>query len=164
MSARGWTLFAAMSVIWGVPYLFIKVAVDAGLTPGFLAWSRVMLAAVVLLPIAYRNGALRGMLLGWVALFAVAEIVVPFVLIGFGEQRIASSLTAILIAALPLAVALLALRFDRSEELTATRLVGMLIGFAGVAALVGIDLAGADRSWSAPRRYSWRRSAMRSAR
>src|SRR4051794_7784424 len=142
MTTRGWMLFAAISVIWGLPYLFIKIAVDAGLTPGFLAWSRVTLAALVLLPIAYRTGALRGLPLGWLALFAATEIAIPFPLIGFGEQRIASSLAAILIAALPLVVAMLALRFDRSEQPTATRLAGMLIGLGGGAALVGIDLGG----------------------
>src|SRR3954467_2045119 len=142
MSTRAWTLFAAVSVIWGLPYLFIKIAVDAGLTPGFLAWSRVTLAALVLLPIAYRTSALRGLPLGWLALFAATEIAIPFPLIGFGEQRIASSLAAILIAALPLVVAFLALRFDHSERPTRARLVGMLIGLAGVAALVGIDIGG----------------------
>src|SRR5436190_866932 len=102
MTARGWTLFAAVSVIWGLPYLFIKIAVDAGLTPGFVAWSRVTLAALLLLPIAYRTGALRGLPLGWLALFAASEIAIPFPLIGFGEQRIPSSLTAIPIASIML--------------------------------------------------------------
>jgi drug/metabolite transporter (DMT)-like permease len=142
MTARAWTLFAAISVIWGLPYLFIKIAVDGGLTPGFVAWSRVTLAALVLLPVALRSGALRGLPVRWLALFALTEIVIPFPLIGFGEQRIASSLAAILIAALPLVVAMLALRFDHSERPTAARLLGMLVGLGGVAALVGIDLAG----------------------
>jgi drug/metabolite transporter (DMT)-like permease len=142
MTARGWALFAAVSVIWGVPYLFIKIAVDDGLTPGFVAWSRVALAAVVLLPLAVRTGALRGLPLGWLALFSVVEIAVPFPLIGFGEQRISSSLAAILIAALPLVVAVLALRIDHAERPTPTRLVGMLIGLGGVVALVGIDIGG----------------------
>jgi drug/metabolite transporter (DMT)-like permease len=142
MSARGWALFAAVSVIWGVPYLFIKIAVDDGLTPGFVAWSRVALAAIVLLPLALRAGALRGLPLRWLVAFATAEICIPFPLIGFGEQRISSSLAAILIAALPLVVSFLALRFDRAERPTPTRLVGMLIGLAGVVALVGIDIGG----------------------
>jgi drug/metabolite transporter (DMT)-like permease len=145
MSTRGWTLFAAVSVIWGLPYLFIKIAVDDGLTPGFVAWSRVVIATVVLLPIALKRGALRALPLGWLVAFATAEIVVPFPLIGWGEQRIPSSLTAILIASLPLIVALLALRFDHSERPTRSRLVGMLIGLAGVAALVGIDLGSSSR-------------------
>jgi drug/metabolite transporter (DMT)-like permease len=142
MSARGWGLFAAVSVIWGIPYLFIKIAVDDGLTPGFVAWSRVTLAALVLLPLAWRSGALRGLPLGWVALFSATEVAIPFPLIGFGEQRISSSLAAILIAALPLVVSFLALRFDRAERPTRTRLLGMLIGLGGVVALVGIDLGG----------------------
>jgi drug/metabolite transporter (DMT)-like permease len=142
MSTRGWSLFAAVSVIWGLPYLFIKIAVDADLTPGFIAWSRVTLAAIVLLPVALESGALRGLPLRWLALFAAAEIAVPFPLIGFGEQRIDSSLAAILIASLPLVVAVLAVRFDDAERPTAARLAGMLIGLAGVAALVGIDLGG----------------------
>jgi drug/metabolite transporter (DMT)-like permease len=142
MSARGWSLFAAISVIWGLPYLFIKVAVDGGLTPGFIAWSRVALAAVLLLPVAWRSGALRGLPLGWLSLFALTEMAIPFPLIGFGEQRISSSLTAILIASLPLIVTTLALRFDPSERPTAKRLAGMLVGLGGVAALVGIDIGG----------------------
>ena len=142
MTARGWALFAGVSVVWGMPYLFIKIAVDDGLTPGFVAWSRVALAALVLLPVALKTGALRGLPLRWLVAFAIAEICIPFPLIGFGEQRISSSLAAILIAALPLVIAVLALRFDDAERPTPTRLAGMLIGLAGVAALVGIDIGG----------------------
>jgi drug/metabolite transporter (DMT)-like permease len=142
MSSRGWTLFAAASVIWGMPYLFIKIAVDGGLTPGFVAWSRVTLAALVLLPIAWKSGALRNLPMRWLALFALAEIAIPFPLIGFGEQRVSSSLAAILIAALPLVIAFLALRFDDGERPTPARLFGMLIGLGGVVALVGIDVGG----------------------
>ncbi|HEV2875203.1 MAG TPA: EamA family transporter [Thermoleophilaceae bacterium] len=139
MSARGWILFAAVSVIWGMPYLFIKIGVEE-LTPGFVAWSRVALAAVVLLPLAIKTGALRGLPLRWLVAFAAVEIAIPFPLIGFGEQRISSSLAAILIAALPLVVAFLALRFDHAERPTPVRLVGMLVGLGGVVALVGIDI------------------------
>ena len=142
MSLRGWALFAAMSVAWGVPYLFIKIAVDDGLSPGFVAWSRVALGALVLLPVALRSGALRGLRLRWLVAFAITEICIPFPLIGFGETRVSSSLAAILIASLPLMVTFLALRFDRSERPTRTRLLGMLVGLGGVAALVGIDIGG----------------------
>ena len=125
-----------------MPYLFIKIAVDDGLTPGFVAWSRVALAALVLLPVAIKTGALRGLPLRWLIAFAIVEICIPFPLIGFGEQRISSSLAAILIATLPLVIAVLAMRFDDAERPTPTRLAGMLIGLAGVAALVGIDIGG----------------------
>jgi drug/metabolite transporter (DMT)-like permease len=146
VSARGWALFAAVSVVWGMPYMFIKLGVDGGLTPGFLAWSRVALAALVLLPFALRAGALKGLPLGWIVLFAATEVAIPFPLIGFGEQRVSSSLAAILIASMPLVVAGLALRFDRAEKPSRTRLVGMLIGLSGVIALVGIDLGGSSEA------------------
>src|SRR4051812_6063090 len=127
-----------------MPYLFIKVAVDDGVPPVFLAWVRVVLAAVVLLALAWRAGLLPavGGRLRWLAVFAVTEISLPFPLIAFGEQHVDSSLAAILIAAAPLFVALLALRFDPSERVTGARLVGLLVGLVGVVALVGIDVAG----------------------
>jgi drug/metabolite transporter (DMT)-like permease len=141
MSPRGWLLFAAVSVVWGVPYLFIKLAVE-DLSPGFVAWSRVALAALILLPIAWRTGALRGLPLRWLTAFALFEITIPFPLIAFGEQRVSSSLAAILIATVPLVIAFLALRFDRGEQPSRTRFIGMLIGLGGVVALVGIDIGG----------------------
>ncbi len=143
MSARGWALFAAVAVIWGTPYLFIKVAVEE-MSPGFVAWSRIALGAAVLLPMAWKLGSLEGLRRRWRPLlaFAVVEMAIPWPLIGFGEQRVSSSVTAILIAALPLVVAVLALRFDHAERPTPVRLVGMLVGLAGVVVLVGIDIGG----------------------
>jgi drug/metabolite transporter (DMT)-like permease len=145
MSARGWTGFAAISLIWGVPYLFIKIAVDDGVSPLFLSWSRVTLAAVVLFALVPRQTMAllsgRGPT-GWLAAYAVAEIAVPFPLIAFGEIHVDSSVAAIIIACVPLIVALMALRFDRSERPNRTRLAGMLIGLTGVVVLVGIDVAG----------------------
>lgn len=143
MSARAWALFATVSVIWGMPYLFIKIAVDE-MSPSVVAWSRLALAAAILLPVAWKLGALRGLGERWriLTLFAAVEMAIPWPLISFGEVHITSSLAAILIAAVPLFVALIALRFDHSERPTPTRLVGMLIGLAGVAALVGIDIGG----------------------
>jgi drug/metabolite transporter (DMT)-like permease len=143
VSARGWALFAAVSVIWGMPYLFIKIAVEE-ISPSLLAWSRLALAAVVLLPVAWKLGALRGLRERWriLTVFAAVEMAVPWPLLGFGEIHISSSLAAILVATVPLFVALLATRFDHSERPNATRFVGMLIGLAGVVALVGIDIGG----------------------
>ncbi|WP_424533049.1 DMT family transporter [Sphaerisporangium viridialbum] len=144
MSARAWVAFAVVSVLWGIPYLLIKVAVDEGVPPGFVAWVRVVLGAVALLVFAPRAGVL-GVLRGrtrWVGVFALSEIVVPFPLIAIGEQHVSSSLTAVLIAAAPLFVALLALRFDASERVRGRRLAGLVIGRAGVVALMGVDVAG----------------------
>ncbi len=143
MSARAWALFAAVSVIWGMPYLFIKIAVDE-ISPSLVAWSRLTLAALVLLPLAWKLGALRGLGARWRILtaFAAVEMAVPWPLLGFGEIHISSSLAAILVATVPLFVALLATRFDHSERPTVTRFFGMLIGLGGVIALVGIDIGG----------------------
>ncbi len=146
MTPRAWLLFALSSVIWGVPYFFIKVAVDAGVPPAFVAWARVALGAVLLLPVALRRGALRG--LGgreraWpIAAYAACEIAVPFVLISVGEQYISSSLTAILIATMPLLVALLSVRFSPADKPTGLRVVGLVVGLGGVVAVLGLDVAG----------------------
>src|SRR5262245_48937609 len=144
MSPRAWWLFLASSVIWGVPYLFIKIAVDAGVPPAFVAWARVALAAVLLLPLAWRRGALRG-LRGHakaIAAYTLCEIAAPFVLVAAGEQYLTSSLTAILIATMPLMVALLSTRIAPADRPNGLRLAGLVIGFGGVVALLGVDVAG----------------------
>ena len=166
MSARGWALFAAVSVIWGMPYLFIKIAVDE-MSPSLVAWSRLALAAAVLLPVAWKLGALRGLGERWriLTVFAAVEMAIPWPLIGFGEVHISSSFAAILIAAVPLFVALIALRFDHSERPTPTRLVGMLIGLGGRRGARGHRRGrAAPTSCSARSRCWWRRSVTRSAR
>jgi len=144
MTRRAWAAFAAASVIWGVPYLFIKIAVDHGVTAPVLAWGRVTLAAVVLLALAWRAGALGGLRSRWrwLLAFAVAEIAIPFPMLAIGEERVPSSLAAIMVATVPLIGALLAMRFDHSERPTPVRALGLAIGFTGVIALVGIDVAG----------------------
>jgi drug/metabolite transporter (DMT)-like permease len=146
MSRRAWIAFAATSVLWGIPYLFIRIAVRNGVTPPVLAWGRITLAAVVLLGLAWHAGTLHT-LRGrwrWLLAYAVAEVTIPFPLIAAGEQHVSSSLAAIIISTVPLIGALLALRFDHSERPTPTRALGLLIGFGGVIALVGIDVAGSS--------------------
>jgi len=144
MTARAGTLFVLSSVIWGVPYLFIKVAVDAGVPPAFVAWSRIVLAAALLLPLAIRRKALRGLRdrAGAIFGYTASEVAVPFVLIAVGERYITSSLAAILVATMPLMVALLSLRLMPHERLSGARLAGLVIGFSGVVALLGFDVAG----------------------
>ncbi len=133
-----------MSLIWGVPYLLIRIAVRAGITAPDLAWGRVALAALVLLGFAWRTGRLRS-LAGrwrWLVLYAVVEVAIPFPLIAAGEQRVSSSLAAIVIASVPLILAVLASRFDHAERPTRARAVGLMIGFGGVVLLMGVDVAG----------------------
>jgi drug/metabolite transporter (DMT)-like permease len=147
MSRRAWLGFAAMSLIWGVPYLLIRIAVRDGVTPAAVAWGRVFLAAVVLLVLAWRAGVLTGLRgrWGWLLAYAVAEVTIPFPMLAAGEKHVSSSLAAIVIATVPLVGALLAMRFDHSEKPTPIRALGLLIGFGGVVALVGIDVAGSGR-------------------
>jgi drug/metabolite transporter (DMT)-like permease len=146
MSRRAWIAFATCSVLWGIPYFLIKVAVEHE-SPAFVAWARIALGALVLLPVAWRVGALRGMRERWrvILAFSVVEICVPFTLIPVGERYISSSLSAILIAAVPLTVALMTIRFDPTERVSGIRLIGLFVGLAGVLALVGIDVAGRPR-------------------
>ncbi|MHB8694690.1 MAG: DMT family transporter [Solirubrobacteraceae bacterium] len=146
MSRRAWAAFAAVSVIWGGSYLFIKLAVDGGVPPFPLAWARVTIAAILLLAYAHRRGAI-GSLKGrwrWLAAYAIAEVSIPFPLIAFGEQHVASSLAAIVIASVPLIGAVLAIRFDHAEKPTRTRALGLLVGFGGVIALVGVQVTGSS--------------------
>jgi drug/metabolite transporter (DMT)-like permease len=144
MSARAWALFAAVSVIWGVPYLFIKIAIDGGAHPLLIAWGRVAIGAAVLVPIAWKLGAFKGLRSRMRPLiaFAVAECALPWWLIPVGEQHVTSSTAAILIASLPLLIALLAIRFDHSERVYGLRLAGLFVGLGGVVLLLGIDIAG----------------------
>lgn len=144
MTRKAWLLFTLSSVIWGIPYLFIKIAVDGGVPPAFVAWSRVALGALLLTPFAIRRGAFRGLGAHRAAIlvYAGTEIAVPFVLIAAGEQRISSSLAAILVSTMPLQLALLSIWLHPEHRPRGWRLVGLLIGLSGVVALLGIDVGG----------------------
>lgn len=145
MTRRGWILFAAMSVIWGVPYLMIRVAVRE-LSPATLVCARTALAAVLLVPIAARRDEVRPLARLWVPLlaFTVIEIIVPWFLLAKAETRLTSSLTGLLVAAVPLVGALLTTFTGERERHGARRWAGLFIGLAGVAVLVGLDVHGAE--------------------
>jgi drug/metabolite transporter (DMT)-like permease len=144
VSRRAWILFTAVSLIWGVPYLFMKVALDEGASPMLVAWGRVAIGAALLLPIAWKLGYLDGLRAKRNALvaFAIAECGLPWWLIPLGEQHVSSSLAAILIATVPLLTALLAFRVDPSERVHGLRLVGLFVGLGGVVLLLGLDVGG----------------------
>lgn len=148
MSARTWIVFAVLCVIWGVPYFFIKLAL-LELSPACVAWLRITLAAAVLVPIAWKRGMLRSAVgrIRMVAAFAVAELVVPFFMIAFGEQWLSSSLTGILIATVPLTVVVIAPFFGVHEKLSTRRLAGLAIGFSGVVTLLGLDPGHGPMLW-----------------
>ena len=145
MSRRGWVLFAAMCVIWGIPYLFIKVAVGE-LSPATLVLCRTAIGAVVLLPVAVTGGRLRGLRAAWLPMvvYTAVEICIPWLLLGFAETRLSSSMTGLLIAAVPLVGAVLARWSGQRERLGWVRTIGLGVGLAGVAALVGLDFGRID--------------------
>jgi drug/metabolite transporter (DMT)-like permease len=148
VSWRAWTAFAALCVIWGVPYYFIKLAV-LEVSPFVVAWSRITLAALILLPVAWRRGGLRAAHGHWryIAAFSVAEFVIPFSAISYGEQYIGSSVAGILMAAVPLSIAVLSRYFGVHERLSAVRLCGLVLGLLGVASLVGFGPINGRQGW-----------------
>jgi len=148
MSWRVGATFAALCVIWGLPYFFIKLAV-AEMHPVIVAWGRITLGAAVLLPIAWRRGSLHGLGRHKIAVlaFAVVELVIPFSMLSVGEQWVSSSLTGILIATVPLIVLILSPLFGIREPLGARRLVGLVIGLGGVVVLLGLDAVSGVSGW-----------------
>lgn len=148
MSLRAWITFAALCVLWGIPYFFIKLAL-ADLSPACVAWSRLTLGALVLVPLAWRRGVLKPVLAhkGWIVAFTIAELVIPFLLISIGEQWITSSLAGVLIATVPLMVVVIAPLFGLREDIGATRLLGLVIGLIGVLVLLGIDTIETGYQW-----------------
>jgi drug/metabolite transporter (DMT)-like permease len=140
MSRRGLLLFAALCVIWGIPYLLIRVAVRE-VSPAFLVFSRTAIGAILLLPVAARRGELRVLLPAWrpVLLFTVAEIAVPWLLLSRAEERLSSSLTGLLIAAVPLVAAGATVVTRSAHRPEGRSWFGLLLGILGVAALVGLD-------------------------
>jgi drug/metabolite transporter (DMT)-like permease len=130
-----------MSVIWGVPYLLIRVAVR-GLDPSVVVFGRTLVGAAVLLPFAIKAGVLRATFAHWrwVAVFAVIEIGIPWLLLGNAEQRLPSALTGMLIAVVPIIGALIGHFGPAREGLDRMRVAGLVAGLAGVALLLGFDV------------------------
>lgn len=143
MSRKGWLLFASLCLIWGIPYLLIRVAVQE-LAPVTLVFFRTLPAALILTPVALHRRqfrALKGHWL-WVAAYGLVEVAVPWILLSHAEQQIASSLAGLLIAAVPLIGVVLYRLAGVADHLDARRLLGLVTGFVGVAALVGLDIGG----------------------
>jgi len=144
VSARAWLSLSITAALWGASYMFIKVALDDGLSEGFIICARTILGAAVLLPMAVRAGAVAPILARrwWALALAAAQVVVPFGLITFGENHVPSSLAGILVATAPLFVALLATKFDQAERSHGWGLFGVVLGMVGVVVLFGVDLSG----------------------
>jgi drug/metabolite transporter (DMT)-like permease len=144
MNRRSWLLMALLAALWGASYLFIKVALEDDVPPIFLVFARIALGAAVLVPLAARAGALQATR-GWagpIVFMAIVQVVVPFLLITYGERHIASSLTGILVSAAPIFTALIAVRYDDEERPYGVAIAGVAMGIVGVVLLFGVDLSG----------------------
>jgi drug/metabolite transporter (DMT)-like permease len=139
-------LFAVMGVIWGIPYLLIRVAVRE-ISPATLVIFRTTLGGLLLLPLAAFRGELRPVLRRWrpVLAFGLAEVAIPWIMLSTAEQKLSSSLSGLLIAAVPLVGAVIA-RTTRHERMRPEAVAGLVLGLVGVAAIVGLDL-GTARLW-----------------
>ena len=145
MTRRGLLLFAAMCVIWGIPYLLIRVAVGE-ISPATLVFVRTGLGAMLLLPIALTRGGLGVIGRRWPALlvFAVVEIGVPWLALSSAEQHISSALAGLLISAVPIVGVVIALVLGNREYIRSSSLSGLLLGLVGVGLIVGFDLRVSD--------------------
>ncbi|MEV7344311.1 DMT family transporter [Streptomyces sp. NPDC093544] len=146
MTARGWLLFSLMGVLWGIPYLMIKVAVD-GVSPSMVVFTRCVLGAALLLPFAVRQGGLvRVVRTHWrpMLAFAVIEIIGPWWTLTDAERHLSSSTAGLLIAGVPIVGVVLARFFGDTERLGTRRITGLSLGLAGVAVLTVPHLTGGD--------------------
>lgn len=145
MTRRGAVLFAAMCVIWGVPYLLIRVAVR-DLSPADLVFARTAIGAVLLIPVAAWRGVLGG-LRGrwrWVLAYTAVELAIPWLLLSSAEEHLTSSFAGLLVAAVPLVGIGITRVLGLAEEMTTRRWLGLLVGIAGVASLVGLQVGKVD--------------------
>ena len=140
MSRKGWALFALVGVLWGVQYLFMKVAVEELSTP-VIVFSRLLIGAAVLVPLALYEKTLRPALKYWkyIALYAVAEMVIPWTLITNAQKDLSSGVVALLVATVPIWATLFAHHTGDSTAAHRTRIFGIALGLIGIVFLVGIE-------------------------
>ncbi|MGN6473790.1 MAG: DMT family transporter, partial [Mycobacteriales bacterium] len=145
MTRRGWVLFVAMCFIWGVPYLLIRVAVR-DLSPADLVFARTAIGALLLVPVAAWRGVLGGLRnhWRWVVAYTAVELTIPWLLLSRAEEHLTSSFAGLLVAAVPLVGIGITRLLGLAEEMTARRWLGLLVGIAGVASLVGLQVGKVD--------------------
>ncbi|HYG70265.1 MAG TPA: DMT family transporter, partial [Anaeromyxobacteraceae bacterium] len=145
MTKRGWLLFLALGVIWGIPYLLIKVAVR-DFPPAGVVFLRTAIGAAVLLPVVLARSNVRALLPRWrpIVAFTVLEMAIPWLLLSDAERRVTSSLAGLFMACVPFVGVVLSRLAGGHEALGARRLAGLGVGLAGVVALLGLDVGGGD--------------------
>lgn len=140
MSRKGWLLFSLVGLLWGIPYLFMKVAVEELSTP-MIVFSRLVIGAALLIPLAMREGSLKKALPYWryVLLYAVLEMVIPWSLITSSQRDLSSGVVALLVSTVPIWATLFAHQTGDSTAAHRIRIFGIVIGLIGISLIVGIE-------------------------
>lgn len=140
MSRKGWGLFALVGVLWGVPYMFMKIAVEELAVP-VIVFSRLLIGALVLIPLAFHQKTITAALEYWpyIAFYAVLEMVIPWTLITTAQKDLSSGVVALLVATVPIWATLFAHHTGDSTAAHRTRIFGIALGFIGIAFLVGFE-------------------------
>ena len=148
MSKRGWILFITLGIIWGTPYMFIRVAVES-LSPAVVVTGRMVIAIALLMPTALKHNlpAVWKAHKKGILAFACVEMIFPFGALSIAEKRISSSLAGLLIAAVPFVTGLMLRRINHDDQWDKRRVLGLAVGMAGIVALVGLDVR-ADTWWA----------------
>ena len=150
MTRRNWILFSIVGILWGTPYLLIRVAVR-DFSPATVVFIRVAIGAMILIPIAIKQktfmSAVRG--LKYIFPYAIAEMLIPLMLIAMAETSISSGLTGILLATVPIWASIFASLYGDKSVWHQTRLIGLIVGFVGIFLLIGIEsLTGESALWA----------------
>ena len=145
MTRKGTLLFVSMSVIWGIPYFLIRIAVGE-ISPAMLVFARTAIGAIIIMPIVLARGGLKAIGNKWIPLlaFAALEIGVPWICLSSAEQHISSSLAALLVSCVPLVGIVVSPLFGNRERIGPVGIGGLALGLVGVAAIVGLDLHATD--------------------
>ena len=150
MSRRNWLLFLLVGFLWGIPYLLIRVAVR-DFSPASVVFARVAIGALILIPIAIHQKTFKSAVRGfkYVLLYALAEIIIPWFLITKAETNLSSGLAGLLVATVPIWSTIFASLAGDKTVWHHKRLVGLIVGFVGIIALVGIEsLTGESALWA----------------
>ena len=144
MTQRAWILMLLLAALWGASYMFIEIVLDGGLSSTFLVFARTALGALVLAPVALKRGAFAPARkhLGWLALIAIVQITVPFLLITVGQHHVTSSMAGILVASAPIFTTIIAAFYAHDDRLGPVGIGGIVVGILGIVVLFGVDLSG----------------------
>jgi len=150
LTKKAWGLFLLIGLLWGIPYFFTKIAVDSEAPIPLIVFTRVLIASLILLPIAHYRGVLIPALKHWkvIALFGIGEMVIPWFLIATGQKTLPSSTAALLVATVPLWASIFAYFYGDKTVWHGRRVVGLIAGFLGVFFLVGFEGVGVGASLS----------------